>query len=303
MSRTLSEIYEEAKTCRDEYLGLTEVDYSNDSKMSLMDAITYMVAACIWTFESLYNVFVSDITDDLDGRINGTAEYYILALLKYQSGDELVVNDDGTQFYYETVDESKRVVTKASYYYVSEAGFHDKRLVLKCATGEAGAYEKIDDDELTKIEAYINQIAFAGTSISIDSRSGDILLPYLTVYHDGAVTNSEVMDGIREALNTYVEELDFNGIVYSQKIIDAIQSADHVIDVEIPEDGGIYLQMYDADDNLESTATKIDRRIVPNSGYIKESTGSDDEEEVATWDECISLVVESLDDLEVDTEG
>lgn len=292
MSRTLSEIYEEAKTYRDEYLGLTETSYSNDSKMSLMDAITYIVAACVWTFESLQNVFVSDVAEDLDDRINGTASYYVHALLKYQSGDELVTNDEGTQFYYETEDESKQVVTKASYYYVSQSGFYDKRLVLKCATGEAGAYEKIDDDELVNISAYINQIAFAGTSIVIDSRSGDILLPYLNVYYDGEVTESEVMENIEEALNDYIENLDFNGIVYAQKVIDAIQSAEHVTDVEMTEDQGIYLWQYDQDDNLEEDMEKIDRKITPNSGYIKQSTGEGDEADIAKWETCISLYVE-----------
>lgn len=295
MSRTLSEIYEEAKTYRDEYLGLTETSYSNDSKMSLMDAITYVVAACVWAFESLQNVFVSDVADDLDGRINGTASYYVNALLKYQSGDELVTNDEGTQFYYETEDESKRVVTKASYYYASVTGFNDKRLILKCATGEAGAYEKIDDDELVHIQAYIDQIAFAGTYITTDSRSGDILLPYLNVYYDGEVTASEVMENIENALDEYIEDLDFNGIVYAQKVIDAIQGAEHVVDVEVPDDGGIYVWQRDADDNLEDAKEQIDRWIIPNSGYIRQSTGEGDEEKINKWESCISLSVEDLD--------
>lgn len=296
MSRTLSEIYEEAKTYRDEYLGLTETSYSNDSKMSLMDAITYVVAACVWAFESLQNVFVSDVADDLDGRINGTASYYVNALLKYQSGDELVTNDEGTQFYYETEDESKRVVTKASYYYASVAGFNDKRLILKCATGEAGAYEKIDDDELVHIQAYIDQIAFAGTYITTDSRSGDILLPRLTVYYDGDVTASEVMENIENALDEYIANLDFSGIVYAQKVIDAIQGAEHVVDVKVTEDGGgIYVWQRDADDILEEEEELISRWIIPNSGYIRQSTGKGDESDIAKWESCISLKVEDLD--------
>ena len=43
MARTLSEIYHDAKNKRDEYLELTE--FKNDSKMSVLDAFTWVVSA------------------------------------------------------------------------------------------------------------------------------------------------------------------------------------------------------------------------------------------------------------------
>lgn len=212
MARTLSEIYALAKDCRNEHLELTE--FQNSSKMSILDAITWTTSACIWAFENIMDVFKVDIAKDIQNRINGTPAYYANALLKYQSGDDLEISDDGTSFSYPAIDETKRVVSKVAYSESSQDGFYDKQLLLKIATGTPGNYSQIAEDEMVKIRAYLNQIIFAGTSAKVVSRKGDILIPRVTVYHDGAVTNDEVYNNIAESLNNYIGSMDFNGVVY-----------------------------------------------------------------------------------------
>lgn len=300
MARTLSEIFALAKDYRNEHLELTE--FQNSSKMSILDAITWTTSACIWTFENLLDVFKVDIAKDLENRINGTPAYYANALLKYQSGDDLEMNEEGTSFSYPTVDETKRIVSKVAYSEVTQDGFYDKQLLLKIATGEAGSYEQIGEDEMVKIRHYLNQIVFAGTTVKVVSRKGDILIPRVTVYHDGAVTNDEVFDNIAASLNNYIEQIDFNGIVYAQKIIDAIQSAEHVVDVYVDNSStdhqGIFVAQYNDDNHLIQASSgnvekKVDRYFLPNSGYIKESTRSGEEANIQTWKEAITLKVES----------
>ena len=51
MSRSLSDIYNEAVAKRNEYLNLNALD--NDSKMSIINAITYTVSSVIFSFEAL----------------------------------------------------------------------------------------------------------------------------------------------------------------------------------------------------------------------------------------------------------
>lgn len=298
MARTLSEIYASAKECRNKYLELTE--FENSSKMSIIDAFTWVVSACIWTFENILDVFKVDLANDLQNKVNGTPSYYANALTKYQSGDELEINEDGTSFSYPTIDTSKRIVTRASYYETTEEGFHDKKLVLKIATGKEGNYSQIEYDELVKIRAYCNQIAFAGTHITVVSRKGDILIPRVTVYYDGSVTEGEVYDKIEESLNEFIANLSFDGVVYFQKIIDAIQKAEHVVDVYIDnrEEQGIFLAQYDDDNTLIPVSEggkyehKIDRFIIPNSGYLKQSSSTGVEADFPTWKESITLKIE-----------
>ena len=303
MARTLSEIYKEAVDKRNEYLQLTE--FKNDSKMSILDAFTWVVSACIWSFENIMEVFQTDIAVDIQNRINGTPAYYASALLKYQSGDELQVSDDGTTFNYPTVDESKRVITKVSYSEVQEQGFYDKKLIFKLATGDPGSYKRIETDELIAIRAYLKQIAFAGTHLEAVSRKGDILIPRVTVYYDGAVTEDDLYQNIEKSLNDFISQVDFNGAVYAQKIIDAIQSAEHVVDVYInPESAsqGIFVVMYDDDDHLipvdpnADTPTyeqRVTRSFVPNSGYVKQSTEEGAESGFQGWRSAMTFVVES----------
>jgi len=307
MARTLSEIYHAAKATRDEYLELTE--FANDSKMSILDAITWVVSACIWTFENVLDVFETDIAKDITDRINGTAVYYAKALLKYQSGDKLQMSEDGTHFSYANVDENKRVITKVSYAEVQEQNYYDKKLVFKLATGEAGNYKRIETDELLAIREYLDQISFAGTHLEAVSRKGDILIPRVTVYYDGAVTVDELYANIEAKLNDFIANTDFNGAVYVQKIIDAIQSAEHVKDVYInpaSDSQGIFIIQWNDDDQMIAVTTagvggatettyesKIARSFVPNSGYIRQSSGTGTEASVQKWRTAMTFTVES----------
>lgn len=300
MARTLSEIYAVAKECRNQYLELTE--FENKSKMSVIDAFTWVTSACIWTFENVMDVFKIDLAKDLQNRINGTPAYFANALLKYQSGDDLVMNDEGTTFSYPQVDPTKRIITKVAYYEEDEPGFHDKIVRFKIATGQPGAYSRISDNELVTIRAYLNQILFAGQHARVVSRIGDVLVPRLTVYYDGAVTEDDLYASIEASLNSYIANIDFNGVVYAQKVVDAIQSVEHVTDVKISEKEsdhqGIFIASYNDDNNLiypegnTDPLVKIDRYFVPNSGYIKQSSVTGVEKDIKPWKETIILKLE-----------
>lgn len=299
MARTLTEIYSVAKDCRDKYLQLTE--FQNSSKMSVLDAFTWTTAACIWTFENIMDVFKVDLARNLQNRINGTPGYYANALLKFQYGDELQMNEEGTQFSYASVNENKRIITRVSYSENSVSGFLDKELQLKVATGEPGHYQQLTEEQLMAAKAYLQQIVFAGTHYNIVSRKGDVLIPRVTVYYDGSVSPNQMYEAIEESLNEFVESMPFDGVVYVQKIIDAFQKVEHVVDVHIntkdSERQGIFIAQYDDDNNIiiqenGSAELEIDRCFIPNSGYMKESTEQGVEAKLPAWRNSIILAVE-----------
>lgn len=299
MSRTLSEIYTEAKECRNKYLELTE--FENSSKMSILDAFTWVTSACIWSFENILDVFKIDLAKDLQNRINGTPAYFANALLKYQSGDQPVMNNEGTIFAYPNINPSKRIITKVAYYEEDEPGFHDKIIRFKIATGAPGAYSRIDENELVAIRAYLNDLLFAGQHAKVVSRIGDILVPRLIVYYDGAITEDELYQSVENAINNYIANIDFNGVVYAQKIIDSIQAVEHVTDVEVSSEDtdnqGIFMASYDDDNNFikddnGNALTKINRYFIPNSGYIKQSSGVGVEADIPLWKDTIIFKLE-----------
>ena len=294
MSRTLTEIYNEAVETRNKYLELTEL--TNDSKMSIINAFTWVTAAAIYSFETLLDVFTTDIAKTFTQRINGTSAYYANAMLKWQYGDDLIINDEGTAFHYATEDTTKRLITHVSYQEYYNEEFKDNILILKVASGEGRSLSQLSDEELIAGRAYLNQIKFAGVKCNVVSRRGDVLVPRLTVYYDGAITKEELYDNIDTALIDFIVNMKFDSLVYSQKIIDAIQKVEHVTDVHIDHEAsveqGIFIAQYN-DNNELGPLTKIERKCYLASGYAKQSTQQDAESELPTFREAIVIKLET----------
>lgn len=294
MSRTLTEIYNEAVETRNKYLELTEL--TNDSKMSIINAFTWVTAAAIYSFETLLDVFTTDIAKTFTQRINGTSAYYANAMLKWQYGDDLIINDEGTAFHYATEDTTKRLITHVSYQEYYNEEFKDNILILKVASGEGRSLSQLSDEELIAARAYLNQIKFAGVKCNVVSRRGDVLVPRLTVYYDGAITKEELYDNIDTALIDFIVNMKFDSLVYSQKIIDAIQKVEHVTDVHIDHEAsveqGIFIAQYN-DNNELGPLTQIERKCYLASGYAKQSTQQDAESELPTFREAIVIKLET----------
>lgn len=293
MSRTLNTIYKEAVAERNKRLELSE--FSSDSKLSILNGMTWVVAAVIYSFETILDIFAYDISETINKRINGTPDYYARALLQYQKGDELTVREDGLAFGYASVDESKRIITQVSYEESTDDVNLDSKLVLKVATGEKGNLSAIAADELVQIRIYLNRIKFAGTRVEVTSLPGDVLVPRLSVYWDGAIPEAEVYDNIEAALNEYMMNIDFNAGIYVSKVIAAIRSAEHVTDVWIDEaavpEQGVFLACYDTDGVLKRLQ-KVARVQNTTSGYLRQSSGKDAEAEVPNFREALKLVVD-----------
>lgn len=293
MSRTLTEIYNESVKTREKYLELNE--YNNDSKMSVINAFTWVTSAAIYSFETLLDVFMADMATALNHRINGTPAYYANAMLKWQYDDDLVISDDGTSFKYATIDKSKRVITHVSYQEQYVEAFKDDVLILKVATGNKNELSQLSDEQLIAARAYLNQIKFAGVKCNIVSRRGDVLVPRVTVYYDGGISKEELYDKIDEALVQFIQDMQFDSLIYAQKVLDAIQKVEHVVDVYIdknaPVEQGVFIAQYN-DNNKLGELTKIDRKCYTSSGYAKQSTKKDQEAAIPTFREAITLKLE-----------
>ena len=294
MSRTIKDIYNTAVAERNKRLELSE--FKSDSKMSVMNGILWVVAAVIYSFETLLDVFAVDITEAINGRINGTPNYYANALLQYQQGDELIVREDGLAFGYAAVDENKRIITQVSYVESTDDQNIDSKLILKVATGTKGNLEAIPAEELVPINAYIGKLKFAGTRVEVISTKGDVLIPRLTVFYDGAIPESEMYDAIEAQLKEYVMNIEFDAAVYVSRLTDAIRKAEHVTDVFIDESAtpeqGVFIACHDTDGNIQPMQ-RVLRMTYTASGYLKESSGKDEEADLPSFREAIILKVEN----------
>lgn len=296
MARTIKQIYDEAIAERNKRLELSE--FSSDSKLSILNGITWTFAAVIFSFEAILDVFSVDISKVINNRINGTPTYYINALKQYQKGDEILVREDGLAFGYAEMDTTKRIVTQASYMESHSDVNLDNKLILKVATGDKGNLHAIDIEELTMIQAYINKIKFAGTRIEVTSQEGDVLVPRVSVYYDGAVMESVVYDGIEERLNAFMQDIKFDSTIYVSDIIAAIRSAEHVTDVYIDTNAtpaqGIYIAPYNSDGHI-TPMVRIGRMTHTWSGYLKQSSSKGEEKSIPNFRQAITLILDRND--------
>lgn len=292
MSRSIKEIYASIVEERNKRLELTE--FKSDSKLSVMNGLSWAFASVIHSFETLFDVLTLDISNAINSRINGTPHYYASALLQYQRGDQLSVRPDGLAFGYENIDETKRIITQVSYAEASDDVNVDNKVIFKVAQGESGNLSEIDKEDLVPINAYIKQIAFAGTRIEVVSQKGDILIPKLTVYYDGSILESEMYDLIDQALKQYITNVGFDANVYESKVIEAIRSVNHVTDVYIDRAAvpaqGVFIAPYNTDGTLQPEKL-IERVSKTESGYLRESSGTGAESAIPNFKQSIKLIV------------
>ena len=105
--------------------------------------------------------------------------------------------------------QQKRLITHVSYQEYYNEEFKDNILILKVASGEGRSLSQLSDEELIAARAYLNQIKFAGVKCNVVSRRGDVLVPRVTVYYDGAITKEELYDNIDTALIDFIVNMKF----------------------------------------------------------------------------------------------
>ena len=295
MARSINEIYKEIVAEKDKRLELSE--YKSDSKVSVINGIAWFVSAAIYSFETIMDTFIVDINDIIKDRINGTPSYYVNAALKYQHGDKLKIKDDGLGFGYEKTDETKRIITQASYQESSNPQSLDTKLILKVATGTNGKLSPLTEDQLTQVTAYINQIKFAGTYIEVVSRKGDIIIPRLTVFYDGSVMEETMRSALDDALNKFIMETKFNSAIYVSSIVSCLMAVEHVtdgyMDVNAVPQQGVYIVSYESD-GTQSEEKRVGRMTYASSGFLRESSKEGEEKDIPNFRESIVLKVDSL---------
>lgn len=283
MSRSVSQIYSEAVLRRNSYLQISPLNSGrSESKLSVINVLTYVMAVLIHSYEALLDVLQVQIAQILNNRINGTPAYYATMALYFQYNsdtgkmDDVEFDDTTFQIKFKTLDTSKRIIAKSAYQ-TSSSGLVIKVCKNNESIGETdGNYIPLTANELTAFKKYMNEIAFVGTQIDCRSVYGDILSVNATiVYDDSYVDEEQAYNNVKDALVTYARGVGFDEYVYYQSVIDAIQSAEHVVTVTGPDvtaETGKYavvsIAEYDVNAKTYKAAENVVERRKPFSGYL-----------------------------------
>lgn len=281
--RSISQIYSEAVATRNNYLQLTELNAGrSNSKLSMINLLTYVVAVCIHTYEAVLDIFQFKLAEVLNGRINGTPDWYALTAKKFQynnvteRGDELRFNENTMRIEYVVPDSSHRIIERTAWQLNNTSG----TLILKVCKANTDSnelnngtpYMPLSNSELTAFKHFIQQIKFIGAEIICESLPGDILTVIADkdnpiFYDDSYITASQAIDNIKNAIIEYVNSLEFNGMLYAQSVIDVIRKADYISDVSTGVK--VTIRTYNNVKGEYQPPVTIRNRVQLSSGYIK----------------------------------
>ena len=277
--RSLSQIYSEAVSKRNDYLQLTELNSGRtEQKMSILNLMTYVMSSLIFTYETILDRHEYDISMLVANRINGSAEWYAMMAKKFQfdqakeTGDPIVFDEDTMKVKYQSVNEANRIITQATWQEYKP----DNGIILKVCKDNTNTseveqgtlYQPLSDKEMTAFMAYLSKIKFIGANVHPVSLPGDMLTIKCRIYYDDNMTTAEeAFEGVKAKLIEYAKGLDYNGYVYGQGVVSAILSADNITNVST--DIEILIASYDKATGAYSEPVKVTDRLRTASGYVK----------------------------------
>ena len=193
-------------------------DITTTSIVSRWRLWVWAVAACCYSLEVLFDLFVIELTDIASTLQYGTIPWWIQTAKNFQYGDAIVFTNN--QYTYAVIDPTKQIVKMGAG--VESGG----GLILKVAKLVGTTMSKLDPAaELPAFTAYImtQKIRPAGVTVTVISIDPDDLQIYGDVKYDPFVLKSTgesiAVPGtypVQDAINAFISNADtqnFNGIL------------------------------------------------------------------------------------------
>jgi len=242
MARTISEIYNAIISEKQNQTELTALQPAIDNSQTLLEDLTstskveiwrlifWVTSVAIWSFEKIMDQFKAEVEATADSLIVGTDRWLQLRALEFQLGDQLQFIDE--KYQYSVIDETKKIIKTASVI------TQNSQVVIKVAKDDgSGGLEPLTSSELQSFNAYMLNIAPAGTNMgALSIEADDVLLSYDIVYNplilasNGESLSSPGTFPVEDAINAYIQGLPFDGVLNLTKLTDAIQQVEGVND-------------------------------------------------------------------------
>ena len=233
IKRTMTDAFMQDEAIREAY------DLSQDktrfadcfSAVSLENLLFYIVAACHYVLESIFEKFTQDVEQKISRAVVASIPWYFDKAKAFQYGDALVLNPRTFGYEYAKVDTSKQ---RVKYVAVRDRGASIEMLVSEEQNGKP---TPLSDDVLTAFKHYINAIKIAGVVINVRTRKADELSIAVKVVVDPLKINRQGVDiassekVVEHAIENYLAGIVYGGTFNKTKLVDAVQRVDGVLDV------------------------------------------------------------------------
>lgn len=250
----------DAKNAEPALNGLTST--SQTAKWNLF---FFIVASCIAIFEQLQDLFKSDLETIAATVAPSTPQWTRNKVLQFQAGDVAELNTTTFVIEYPTINDANKILTRCA---VVTAP--NRTVLIKVAKGEPPT--PIDSGELAELDTYINTFNPAGIAYIIINEDSDKMEVAADIYYNGQYA-SVIQANVTAALNSFMANLPFNGVISTQAVVDAIQGAEGVVTVSLSK---ILVRLNSAaygTGTLFNLSTGIDAvNYQTYSGYVEEET-------------------------------
>ena len=253
MARTIAEIYDALNASKASFSELNDfvvstsvpgstqdnsadlaIDVTSASKVAVWRLWLWIFAVGSWMVEVLFDRHSADVTAVLDSKRIHTLRWYAEESKKYQYGYPVSWIDN--MYQYATSDADAQIVKYAA------ASEKNGTVVLKVAKNSGGVKAPLTTLEKSTFTEFWSKWKDAGVKLEIVSQPADQLKIYITIVRDRLVldgNNNLLRDNsinpITLAIDAFGNSLEFDGVLRLSKLVDSIQAAEGVVDVQLTQ--------------------------------------------------------------------
>jgi len=268
MARTIDTVYNEIVTEAQNYDELNAIDTT--SRVSRFHLLIYIVAVAIVIFEKILDQHIVEVDEIIFEQKIGTDRWHRNKALDFQYGFDLLEDDD--QFDNGTATDDEIADSKIIKHAAVVQSETRSSIIIKVATENNEVLEPITDEQLVAFTAYMEEVSFAGTQFTVINEQADLLVPSIRIYRDPLVLNEtgqNILTGeqsVEIAITNYLKELNFNGELIIQSLVDALQLVDGVQVVHVTS---LQTAQYSSGLGAYEDVSPISVRHTAYSGHFK----------------------------------
>lgn len=270
MARSITEIYDSIIAEKQSMSSLNALQPAMDSSQNLLSDLTSSSKVAVWRLWAfitavainVFEVILDQHTEAIELRATqiptGTANWHHEQSLLFQFGDTLTW--DGLQFVYPVITPANQIVKLAS---VVDQGFQVR---IKAAKLSGGLPVALSAPELSSFQGYWSQKRFAGTAMIITSEFGDDLKVDYFIKYDplildatGALLSNPAIFPVEDAIEDYIQNLSFDGVLSLMSMTDVVQLASGVLDVTLNDAQAKFGAL---------PYSPINKEYLPDAGYL-----------------------------------
>jgi hypothetical protein len=265
MARTRQQIeqdmYDEKAQLQQQNAQLAELD--STSATAIWRAWITIVGYAIWLLEKLWDQFKAELDKLLQRNVYGTLPWYVKIAKDFQYNPNqsyfLTLNEFYEAVYATPVPQDRIIAFAAAT--ESVAGNVPVVSVKVAAADSNGRPTPLSTPALNNFKAYLNTKKPAGVRTEPISLPPDEVLPQMEVTYDAIANPAQLRQNIRDAMTAYLYALPFNGELHIERLRDAVQAVEGVVDV--------YFSSCAVIENSGATQTDLKqaRRITLAAGY------------------------------------